>query len=283
MSFARFVAFVLLLTAPVLTACTSGIAEFQLYDQAFDAQYEQGAKVLDRVASAERTVVRKRESRRSPGLNYSPDKAAYYVDTGDPPLTGAIRASLKSVKSYNKALSGLANGEAAKVLSGRIGTLTSNLTATAGAFQVAGGGAFLAGGQAIIERLLPIFEQVLTIANREAFRKQLLKAYPDMRALLVKMRAGTKPMFAIIKRSYVKRGSLGGTDGVPAADVPKLKKDRALLAGWVILIDQTLLAMDAAAQSALSDASAPDIASLVETSIELRILAEKIKDAQARE
>jgi len=275
----------MLIVLPVLAACTGGIAEFQLYDEAFDAQFEHGSKVLDRVAQAERTVVLRREKRASASPTFSPNKAAYYLETGDPPLTGAIRASLNSVKSYNKALAGLANGEAASALAARVGTLTSNLVATAGALQIAGGGtgAFMVGGQAIIARLLPIFEQVVTIANRRAFREQLLKAYPDMRALLVKMRSGTKPMFTIIKRSYVKRGSLGGVDGIPTADLPKLEKDRQLLAGWVVLIDQSLLAMDAAAQSALSDASGPDIAALAETSIELRILAEKIRDAQSRE
>lgn len=267
-----------------LAGCSGGIAEFQLFEQAFDAQFDQGNKVLDRVATAERKVFLRQQGR-TVGLSaFDPDDAAYYLQSGDPPLTGAIRASLKSVRSYNKALSGLVNGEAARALSNRVGTISSNLLVAASSLQVAAGGssgALTGGGQAIINRLLPVFEPLTTLANRSAFRRQLLAAYPDMRALLVTLRAGTEDMYDVIRRSYVQRGKLGvGRDGIPSAERPRLERDRALMAGWVVLIDRSLVAMDAAAEAALRGASTTDVASLAETALELRVLAEKIKDTQ---
>ena len=94
----------------LLGGCATGAAEFQLYIQGFDDQYEQGQIVLDRVARAERIVVRRRLARTS-ASGFNPDDAAYYLDTGDPPITASIRASLKSLKDYNHALGALANGE----------------------------------------------------------------------------------------------------------------------------------------------------------------------------
>ena len=65
-----------------------------------------------------------------------------------------------------------------------------------------------------------------------------------------------------------------------AAEAEELRPGDAAVAE---LRRQSLLAMDAAAQSALSGASAPDVAALAETSIELRVLAERIRDAQSRD
>ncbi len=265
-----------------LAACSGGIAEFQLYDQAFDAQYEQGNRVLDRVAAAERIVVTKRRGLNNVSTPFKPDNAAYYLNAGDPPLTGAIRASLTSVQSYNKALSGLANGEAANALTARVGTLTSNLLTTASALQVAGAGTgvYTAAAQAQITALLPIFQHAVTVANRSEFRRQLLEGYPHVKELLIAMRGGTEEMLELIRRSYVRRGSLGGSGGIPASELEDFIADRKLMAGWVIMIDKTIVAMDAAAATAISSASTADIAALTEASIELRILAEKVNAAQ---
>lgn len=271
-----------LLLLPVLTGCSGGIAEFQIYDQAFDAQFAKGEAVLDRVARAERIVVLRREARKPALQEFDPNNAAAYLGTGDPPITAAMRASLKSVQSYNKALTGLANGESARSLSARAGKVTSNLLSASGALAVASGGssAFAAAGAGLVGGLLPVFERVAAAANRAAFRRDLLKAYPDMRKLLQRMRDGTSEMFELIRRSYVQRGLLGASGGVPTADLPKLRQERQLLAGWVVLLDRTLVAMDSAAEASLRGASSADIAVLAETSSELRILAETIRAAE---
>ncbi|WP_419912108.1 hypothetical protein [Hoeflea sp.] len=280
MSFRWSALILLVFLLPALTACNTGIAEFQLYEQAYGQQAAEADKVLDRLASAERIVARRSDPSLTRVFDFDPDKAAYYVDAGDPPLTAAIRAGLNSVTTYNAMLAGLANGENANALASRAGTLYSNLLATTEALSIAAGlpTAFVPGAQALAGRLLPLFEQAQKLRDRAAFRRKLLEAYPDMRALLVRLRNGTREMYTVIQCSYVKRGVIRNR-GIPAADVPKLEADRKLLAGWVILMDQTLVSMDAATQAVLAGASPTDASALLDASVELRVLAERVRDA----
>ena len=280
MSVLRSVAILTLLILPILSACTTGIADFQLYEQAYQAQAVEADRVLDRLARAERVVARRSDPSLSGAFEFDPDKAAYFVDAGDPPLTGAIRSGLNAVTTYNAMLAGLANGESAGALTSRAGTLYSNLLATAEALSVVAGVSttFVPGAQALASRLLPLAEQIQKLRNRAAFRRKLLQAYPDMRALLVRLRDGTREMYTVIQRSYVKRGVIRNR-GIPAADMPKLEADRKLLAGWVILMDQTLVSMDAATRVVLAGASASDATVLMDASVDLRVLAERVRDA----
>jgi hypothetical protein len=264
------------------------VAEYQLYVDAFDAQNISGNEALNRVATAERKVA----ARHLADDTFDPDKAGYYVDTGDPPLTGSIRATLKALKSYNDALGALASGAAADAMATQIGGVVSNLAAAGLAINAGFTGAavigtpaaktFLETGSAEIAKALPFFKEVATLAGREAFRRQLVLAYPHMRALLEGMRAGTPAMYDIIERSYVKRGSLETATGISAADAEKLEQDRQALAGWVILLDKTLVAMTAAVQAAMTNASPVDLAAMTEASVELRVLAEKVQEIQAK-
>ncbi|MBY5318651.1 hypothetical protein [Rhizobium leguminosarum] len=280
MQVAQLVRAIVLGFALIFYSCSStSVAEFQIYDQAFDGQYEYGTRVLDRLADAERTVVSRQLNLRSAVPQFRPDEASYYLTVGDPPLTGSIRASLQSLRAYNKTLTGLASGETAKALTADIANISANLTAAAGSLTIASGGgsAFAVAAQTTIGRLLPIFTQFKAAADRAEFRRRLLIAYPDMRRLLSEMRNGTDEMFEMMRRSYVSRGTLGATAGIPDTDMVKLKQDRELVAGWVILIDKTLVSMDAAANSVLTSSSPTEISVLVETSTELRVLAETIK------
>ena len=98
-----------------------------------------------------------------------------------------------------------------------------------------------------------------------------------MRDLLLSLRAGTPAMFEIMKRSYVQRGSLESASGISGADIALLEKDREMLAGWVVLMDRSLSAMDTAAAAALARVSPTDLAALTEASIEIKVLAEQLK------
>lgn len=271
-----------------LAVCTRGVTEFLLYSQALEAQYEQGQLVLDRLARAERIVVRRRLPSRSPDSDFDPDSAAYYLDVGDPPLTGSIRASLRSLKQYSDALAGLANGEAAEALSARLAAVSTNLVQAAGALQVAAGaglpgaGGFAQSATGAITQALPIVRQVGAIAGRDAFRKQLIQAYPAMRQLVLALRDGTPVMYEVMRRSYVRRGSLDTASGIPASALESLKADRDLLAGWVLLMDESIKAMDTAVRAAMSKASPTDLATLTAASVELRALSEQIRDIRKR-
>jgi hypothetical protein len=263
--------------------CSQAVPEYNIYVQAFNAQYEQGDAVLDIVGQAERVVVLRRLERRSD--SFDPDNAAYYLDNVDPPITASVRASLRVLKAYNDALAGLANGEAAEVLVTRMSGLATNVSAAGSAASVAlGGPAAAAGAEVLIagtakalEIAMPILRTAATAASREAFRQQLIEAYPAMRDLIIALRKGTPDMFEMIRRSLVTRGSDESRTGRSAEGDRILNKDRQLLAGWVILMDKTLVALDQAVAAAKSGNSATRIAGLTDASIELKVFAEQMK------
>ncbi len=280
-----------LLGAAGLSGCSRGIAEFQLYSQAFDAQYTQGEAILDRIAKAERTVVLRRIKAQVAAASvpaFVPEHAPYHVDGIEPPITGSIRASLKSLKAYNAALIALMNGEAADAFANRIGVLGGNVLSAATATTSALGGAGLfAGAPALLSKsssalqaALPIVKQLTGIIARETFRRELVRTYPHMRELLIALREGTPAMFEILKRAQAQRGNV--EQPYLGTGLDALAKDRVLLAAWVVLMDKTLLAMETAVIAILTDASAVDLVSLSEASVELRVLAEQIKTIRNR-
>ena len=270
-----------LLLVALLASCTAGVVEFQYFRAAFETQYAEGTRVLDRLGAAERTVVGRQLARRSAVRDFDPDEARYDLNVGDPPLTAAIRASLDALRDYNASLSGLASGESAAALNARIST---GVGALRSAVEAVGGAAGLDLGLSAtlgstLERVLPLYSQLARIGNRIEFRRQLLLAYPDMRALMLELRGGTRDMFTLIKRSYVTRGSLGGggIDGISPGNLVKLDEDRKMLSAWVILIDKTLVAMDAAVLAMAEGGGSGDLAGLVEATVEVRALADTIK------
>jgi hypothetical protein len=279
-------AMVLVVAGAVLGACSYGAAEFQLYTKAFDAQYEQGQRVLDSVAVAERIVVTRsfKENPRRPA--FSPARAAYYLDNVDPPITASIRASLKSLKAYNEALASLANGEAAEAFTNRVGTLATNVVAAAAAASIAASGRIaIAGADKLVgdsagylAEALPYVKAIAVFASREAFKRELSRTYPAMKGLVLTLRDGTPAMFLMLRQSRTNVEQ----DFMSAESLAVLKKDREALAGWVLLLDQTLVAMDAAVEAVLSNATSADLATLTEASVELRVLAEKMKANRLR-
>lgn len=266
----------------LMSACSSGVAEYQLYTTAFDTQFTQGEQFLDRLAAAERVVVVRNME---PGGDFNPNYAAYYVDVGDPPATGAIRQALIGLKAYNDALTGLASGESSDAMVGHVGTIITNLTGAAGNLGAAGilpgleGGAALSGGLSdSISSVLPVFKTIAGLAARESFRRRLIETYPRMESILRALHDGTRVMFEVIRRSYRTPGGLSlGSGGMTTANAELLEKDRQMLAGWVILLDKTLDAMKAATQAAMQGASASDLAALSEASVQLKVLAEQVK------
>lgn len=268
--------------ASLLQGCGSskGVAEFQLYTQSFNLQFEQGDTFLNTLAVAERKIGLFRAKAR-PARKFEPSDAAYFVESVDPPLTASLRASLKTLKAYNEALGALANGEAAAALSNRISTLAGNLVAAAVATQGAvGAAAAFPGADVMISKATqalnvagPIVTAVATRAARESFRQQLIETYPSMEALLEALRDGSPAMFTVI---YVSR-TLGTNTGGQA-----LEKDRELLAGWVVLMDKTLVAMRIAYEAAKNQNFESESTGLLEASIELKGVAEQIKKARAK-
>ncbi|MEL6235086.1 MAG: hypothetical protein AAFR46_11820 [Pseudomonadota bacterium] len=274
----------MVLLATGLAGCTAGTAEFALYDAAYDAQHAESTRVLDRLGDAE-TTLRARLSEAEDGIApFDPDRAPQILGLGDvdPPLTASLRHSLDALKSYNDALSGLATGAAAEALALRLQTASTALSEAAqsvlgvAGVGVAGVGAPGAGLQASLAAALPALQQIATITDRARFRRDLVAAYPAMRDLLEALRGSTPAMFDVMKRSHVVPGLLeDDVEGVPITDLPKVEADRKLLAGWVLLLDATLDAMDAAVAAADSR-DAVDMTALVAGAAEVKALADTI-------
>lgn len=277
----------LVLISGLLSSCTAaGYQEFQLYSQAYDAQYVQADTVLQAVGSAERAIWAKRQPRVNKFGYFEPNDAAYYIDTVEPPKTAAIRASLLVIKSYNEAMIALASGENAKALSAKISTLTINVASAALAVaamtspkatptQLAGSsaGRFAKAMTGYLD-YLPIVTEVANLASREAFRKQLIDSYPTIRNMLLTLRNdGTPVMYEVLR-----------TPGDSGVDTPAPKTDvgaQKLLAGWVLLLDKTDLALEAAANAARTG-SQINLDSLSQASVELTVLAEQVRAARLK-
>lgn len=267
--------------------CTRAVPEFTLYVQAFNAQYEQGDAVLDIVGNAERTVALRKVRI---DTTFNPDGAAYFLDGIDPPITASLRASLRTLKTYNDVLGGLASGEAAETLVVRLGAVTTNGAAGLSALAAAAGpaagleaGAFVAGAKTALGTAMPLLKAAATAASREEFRRQLLLAHSPMRDLLQQLRAATPAMYEIMIRSQVQRGNLDSALGLSAEGESRLAKQRQLLAAWVVLMDKTLVALDHAAAAASANGGALPVAEMTDISIQLKVTAEQIKAIRAKQ
>jgi hypothetical protein len=278
----------LLLFGGLAVGCAQAVPEYNLYAQASNAQYEQGDIVLDILASAERkVVVDKLNEQDAP---FRPGNAAYYLDNVDPPLTASFRAAIKTLKTYNGALAALANGEAANALTARMAALTTNVTdGLAAGSVVVGGPAATAGAKAAaggvtaaLEIAKPIFNLAATAASREAFRQQLIAGHKPMRGLIVELRNATPEMYEMMTVSLISMGSGLSATGLSADADRVLKKNRQLLAAWVLLMDKSLLALDQAVAAAESNNSAMRVAGLTDASIELKVFAEQMRAIRLR-
>ncbi|MEP2981598.1 MAG: hypothetical protein ABJO86_19065 [Lentilitoribacter sp.] len=256
-----------------LAGCNTGIKEFELYSTAFALQNETAQQILDKVAHAERWHWSQLDGG---GSGFSPDQAAYYVNAGDPPYTDSMRLTLKALEAYNAALIGLTNGQAVEAIRGKVSTIVTNIdTAT----SILAAGRF-APSQEIVSAVLPtasdlatantIFKTIANSAAKDSFRKQLARAYPSMKKVLLTFRNGSDDLyFAVVSvRGVTKEQRL---------------KDRELFASWVLLIDDTLETMETAVIAVQSNMLPADIDALAEQSVELRILAEKLKAARNRQ
>jgi len=269
----------------LVTSCTAaGFQEFQIYSQAYDAQYVQADLVLQAVGSAEKSLRASIEPRSNPNGYFEPDYAAYYVDGVEPPQTAAIRASLKVIKSYNDAMIALASGENAKALSARISSLTVNVSTAITAVTSMGASvastAPAAGlASTLLKQLkyLPFVTEAAAVASRESFRRDLIKSAPTVRAMLTTLRdEGTPVMYELMRRASGKSPSKANPRGLPDPAAQKL------LAGWVLLLDKTNLALKTAADAA-ETGSQINLDTLNQASVELAVLAEQIRAANVKD
>lgn len=253
----------------VLTGCQAGGSEFELYRQSYALQFTEGERVVERLGSAERKLWRK-AARPSP-RSFDPGEARYYVDVGDPPLAGSVRASLVALREYNDLLADLANGNAGTRLVTGVGSILGNLNVARLQLSSAelGPAHVTAAAQILSPPVLTVINLLARKAAENSFGAQLGAAYPHMRRILEGLKEITPTMQQIMVASDADaRGNLTTPQQAEA--------DRKMLASWVILIDSTLAAMDAA-HNAVQQKSAISLTALTDASIEVRVLAEQIR------
>lgn len=281
-------AFKIAATVTLLSGCTAaGSQEFQLYNQAYDAQYTQGDVVLTALAKAERNVFSSVQTSQSLSERFQPNQAVYFVDSADPPMTASIRRSLRAVKAYNDAMSALANGESAAALTLRINSFASETVgAIAATTAVIGNPAVSVGAKALATGLkasldaIPIVKEFANVASREAFREKLIASYPQVDGILLKVRdEGTPVIFAYLQEELITVGDQSSRGGIPDKSIPVLEQDRKMLSGWVLLLDQTRSSLKAA-KTAATARTTVNLANLTNAAIELRVTAEQVKGSQ---
>lgn len=273
-----------------LGGCAQGVAEFGVYAQAFTAQRAAADRVLDRVGRAERLLfTRASAGLRGPFPDFDPAEAAYFVSFGDPPITGSLRASVAVLERYNAALIALAQGQDARAWLAHLTGLGAEIGATGAALAAAGpraaaltgaGAASFAAGAAALSAAQPVIDAALTAASRAEFRDRLTEAAPAMRDLIDALRAASTPMFAVMRRAAERTRTLaeGGDDVID--DPEALMRDRALIAGWALLLDQTRTALDAAVAAAQAPRAPTSAIALAEAAGGLQALTETIKAMQ---
>lgn len=263
--------------ACLFASCTAGVNEFQAYSVAYNLQNAEAQTVLDKLAKDEREIWRLEfDTARTP--TFTPENASYYVNVGDPPITGSIRSSIAGVNHFNDALLGLATGERVSALTGQITSSVNNFqqakagfSSTAQLTSASGAaGAFKNSATSALPTLtvaIPILEAATTAVSRAQFRSLLLEAYPSLRQVLLQMKSTAGAIYKVYLAENISTG----------ASRAQQLADRELIAGWVILLDQTIVAMDAAVAAVQNVSADAKLNQLSEASIELRVLAETLR------
>lgn len=266
-----------------LSGCTRGGAEFHYYEEAYRLQSRVGDNVLDHLAMAERKVKARAEQRSNQIPRFKPEDASYILFVGDPPITASIRNSLNSIAQLNLALIGLAQGESANVLNQRANEALSfilNVTTV----TTASTKAVLSSA---IDGLFPALQQLAQVDGRRKFEMVFLKAYPDIKRLLATVRTDITPLiFEVHRESVKKKGDLETrtvNEPIDEDGLAYLESVRKSLAAWVILLEQTEVAMDRAVAVLRGNSSAIDQTALAAASNDLSALAKAIEMELSRE
>ncbi len=253
--------------APLLLACVlllqpgcatySGVAEFSIYRDAWSRASDVGEDILDRLAVAERGIHGRAFPFNPRRSGFAVRDAAYLVPATDPPATAAYRRLLRSVRSYNEALYGLASGQEAAAIIGRINRLAAlGAAAAAEAALVAGAGptSGLAGTavatqgvNAALAGLAPLATQVVAFETRRQFRARLLDQEPHIRRAIAEARDSTPRVFDLLRGNIVGAATADPTrTRLTAAEEDEIRRLRILLANWVVLLEASLGALGAA-------------------------------------
>ncbi|MBB4229332.1 hypothetical protein [Rhizobium mongolense] len=269
----------------VVSGCANrGHVEFQAYSTAFDLQYQQADKILERLAIAERRNYKIAYPNDPLKFDYS--RAAYYLDTVEPPLTASLRKSLLTIQAYNAALLSLANGESADAYVAKVAAAISDATAAVAASQIAFKGpgqtkaaeALVASVGNQLAFAVPGLRTAANLRGQQAFRMLLQETHPYMEKALATLIKGTPTFYEVLAFA---KGKTSGRPGDPytSDDIKALENEQAELAGWVLTLEATRKALNAAANAAASRADI-NITVLAASASDMKVLAEQLKAAR---
>ena len=234
-----------------------GTADIPHYRAAMRAQHLAGIKVLDRLAWAESRLLAKAGGNAPDG--FDPNRAAAVLGVGDPPRTAVLRQALETVTAFNALLIGDGGSD--------------------GAVPIWPASASVAEGAAM-ERISAALHHIAPVLRRTS-QDGVAGATPKIRELLLALRAATPAIYEILHVAEVVPGNLEDPDGIPAEGRTRLAADRKSLAGWVLLIDQTLVTVELAAITRRSGDPA-DRAALIAAAIRLNTLADAVAARRGR-
>jgi hypothetical protein len=280
--------FAVIALSAALAACAfNGIVEFESFRTAFDKVQSTSSSILDQLAIQERWLFFKvTKNARSP-VRFDPDLARYYTDSVDPPGTASFRAALDTIKTYNDLLYGLETGQTAQAMVAKVAALESSITSAAisasglldPAVPAASAQVKLAVGalNGIFAELQPFLQLALTARSREEFREFLISSYPTVRKLLVELRTATSAIFPVLTAATVDPANRAGR-ALTSEEASKIETYRKLLADWVILIELTIKALDAAYTAAMAPPTITDtVTGLTTISMEMDTAAQSAK------
>ncbi|TDX23828.1 hypothetical protein DFO67_12332 [Modicisalibacter xianhensis] len=252
----------------VLAGCASnGSQETIMYRDMFRETHTTSKVILDKLALSERALFEEtRYSETIQKFDFIPSEARYYIETLDPPITASLRDSLEIIIAYIEAMAALATGESTKLISARaseIGALATNMLVSfddvtePSVFSSIFDDTF----QIIIplKAFTPLVEYAITQRTRREYQSQFLTNYENIDTVLKNMRDLTPLMMNVVKTNiFLSSHSAGGSIADQEA-LGKLKAFRTLLAGWVVLIEGTRVALRLAKQSLKSSSTSESI------------------------
>lgn len=296
----------------ILSACVRpGAHEFIVYQSAFNEAYQVGQLVLDKLAVAERKAFDNSRKKIAPGnVYFDPGEARYLADNVDPPATASLRKSLDIVQVYTQTVSALATGESATAIAGRLTEIGTKAASVAVQITTP----VSSGQQAVVDTLaqktLPLraLEPVTTLGfgalTRAEFRRTVVAQAPTVDAIFGQIIAltgngaapgsavpiATDPRRACFENSQTSifclliddlifaSDGVGGRSAFTKDQITRIEGLQVLLANWVVLLENTRVALGQSVRAIETRQSRANSASILRTISEMDAATKGVRD-----
>ena len=240
--------------------------EFTLYQATYEKADEATDELLDIYAGHERRAQTVSDA------TFDPDHASLIAPGAEPPLTSLYRRGFDAIAAYNTILARYAAGESILILEKDFAALSLNLDRLG---AVAGGLEAL--GKPIVESAQTLAGLALARSDAEEFRESVKRNGPAVRNFLLLVRSDTRSMYSDARIALVR--GVATPEGAQKA-ASELSSFREMLAGWVLLIDETIVNLQALENAVETGRSRSSILAVLAASTErMAIYSENIKVA----